>query len=62
MSSWLFLSAIEEAIKLLEVRHKAHIKRYGRDNERRLTGHHETADVNFYCGLIKFLTFIIINS
>jgi glutamine synthetase len=39
---------INEAIQLLRLRHKTHIKRYGRDNERRLTGRHETADVSLY--------------
>ncbi|CAF1274713.1 unnamed protein product [Rotaria sordida] len=40
------LDAIHKAIKALETRHKAHIKCYGRDNERRLTGRHETANIN----------------
>ncbi len=40
--------AINEAINLLRQRHKTHIKRYGRDNERRLTGRHETANVRLY--------------
>ncbi len=39
---------INEAINLLQQRHKTHIKRYGRDNERRLTGRHETASVCLY--------------
>jgi hypothetical protein len=38
--------AIDEAIKLLQARHSTHIKCYGRDNERRLTGRHETANVS----------------
>ena len=38
--------AINKAIELLRQRHQTHIKRYGRDNERRLTGHHETASVS----------------
>jgi hypothetical protein len=37
---------INDAINLLQQRHKTHIKRYGRDNERRLTGRHETASVS----------------
>jgi len=40
--------AINEAINLLRQRHTTHIKRYGRDNERRLTGRHETASVSLY--------------
>ncbi|CAF1583606.1 unnamed protein product [Rotaria magnacalcarata] len=40
------IEIIKEAITLLEVRHKTHIERYGRDNARRLTGRHETADIN----------------
>ncbi|CAF1363669.1 unnamed protein product [Rotaria sordida] len=40
------IEAIHRAIKALELRHKAHIKCYGRDNERRLTGRHETANIN----------------
>ncbi len=39
--------AIDEAITKLKPRHKTHIKCYGRDNERRLTGRHETASVSF---------------
>jgi len=39
--------AIDQAIKALEGRHKTHIKRYGKGNERRLTGRHETASVSF---------------
>ncbi len=39
--------AINTAIKALGVRHESHIKCYGRDNERRLTGRHETASVSW---------------
>jgi glutamine synthetase len=39
--------AIDVAIKALGGRHTTHIKCYGRDNERRLTGRHETASVSF---------------
>ncbi|CAF4246743.1 unnamed protein product [Adineta steineri] len=38
--------AINDAIKLLEARHNTHIQRYGKHNERRLTGRHETANIN----------------
>jgi glutamine synthetase len=37
---------ILEAIKLLEKKHFEHIKVYGEGNERRLTGKHETANMN----------------
>lgn len=37
---------IKKAIKKLGMRHREHIAAYGDGNERRLTGHHETADIN----------------
>ncbi|XP_054612677.1 glutamine synthetase-like isoform X2 [Dunckerocampus dactyliophorus] len=44
------LQYIEQAIEKLSKRHKEHIKVYdphgGQDNVRRLTGHHETANIN----------------
>jgi glutamine synthetase len=40
------MAAIHEAIKALEVRHKDHIAVYGADLELRLTGKHETANIN----------------
>ena len=43
-------SAIEKAIEKLSVRHAVHIAAYdprgGKDNERRLTGHHETSSIH----------------
>ncbi|XP_076908991.1 glutamine synthetase cytosolic isozyme-like isoform X2 [Bidens hawaiensis] len=46
--------AIQKAIEKLGLRHEAHIARYGEGNERRLTGHHETADINtFTWGVAK---------
>jgi len=39
-------SAIIEAIEKLGKRHDAHIALYGSDNEQRMTGQHETADIN----------------
>ncbi|CAJ1970863.1 unnamed protein product [Sphenostylis stenocarpa] len=39
---------IKEAISKLEKRHKEHIAAYGEGNERRLTGKHETADINTF--------------
>lgn len=42
------LNAIHEAIARLEKRHKDHIAVYGADLELRLTGKHETADINTF--------------
>lgn len=42
------LSIIESAIKKLGTRHMEHIQAYGEGNERRLTGKHETADMNTF--------------
>jgi len=39
---------IKKAITKLEKRHKEHIAAYGEGNERRLTGKHETADMNTF--------------
>lgn len=39
---------IKKAIGKLEKRHKEHIAAYGEGNERRLTGRHETADMNTF--------------
>ena len=36
---------IHKAIGKLSLRHRTHIQAYGKDNERRLTGKHETASV-----------------
>jgi glutamine synthetase len=52
------LAAIDKAIQALSKRHKAHIAAYdpsgGVDNARRLTGIHETADINvFTSGVAK---------
>ncbi|MBI1301045.1 MAG: glutamine synthetase [Alphaproteobacteria bacterium] len=41
-------AAIEAAMKALESKHQAHIKVYGHGNERRLTGRHETCDINTF--------------
>jgi len=44
------LKIIEEAIEKLSKQHARHIRAYdprdGKDNERRLTGHHETSNIN----------------
>ncbi|KAI3419967.1 Glutamine synthetase [Psidium guajava] len=42
------LGVIKKAIEKLGLRHKHHIAAYGEGNERRLTGHHETADLNTF--------------
>ncbi|CAN6298045.1 unnamed protein product [Urochloa humidicola] len=39
---------IKKAIKKLGLRHREHIAAYGDGNERRLTGRHETADINTF--------------
>jgi len=45
-------SEILNAIKKLEKKHAEHIKIYGSDNTERLTGKHETSDINtFSCGV-----------
>ena len=41
-------SVIKKAIEKLGLRHKEHIAAYGEGNERRLTGRHETADINTF--------------
>jgi glutamine synthetase len=39
---------IKSAIEKLKLRHPEHIAAYGEGNERRLTGKHETADINTF--------------
>ncbi|KAK9266573.1 hypothetical protein L1049_021623 [Liquidambar formosana] len=39
---------IKKAIEKLGLKHKEHIAAYGEGNERRLTGRHETADINTF--------------
>ncbi|GFZ12298.1 hypothetical protein Acr_23g0006830 [Actinidia rufa] len=41
-------AVIKKAIEKLELKHKEHIAAYGEGNERRLTGKHETADINTF--------------
>jgi glutamine synthetase len=45
---------IKNAIANLEKRHKEHIAAYGDGNERRLTGKHETADINTFLWVTNF--------
>lgn len=42
------MAYIEEACRKLEQFHKEHIKVYGADNDKRLTGNHETCDINTF--------------
>ncbi|CAN6484790.1 unnamed protein product [Victoria cruziana] len=42
------MKVIVDAIEKLSLRHKKHIEAYGKGNERRLTGRHETADMNTF--------------
>ncbi|KAF2302107.1 hypothetical protein GH714_032778 [Hevea brasiliensis] len=42
------IHVIKKAIEKLGLRHKEHIAAYGEGNERRLTGRHETADINTF--------------
>lgn len=42
------LKAIEEACKKLEKRHEEHIAVYGEENDKRLTGRHETCDIHTF--------------
>ena len=42
------MAVIEEAVKKLEKTHMDHIANYGANNEQRLTGKHETADMNTF--------------
>lgn len=52
------IDVIKKAIDKLSLRHKEHIAAYGEGNERRLTGRHETADINTFswvCCLAPFI-------
>lgn len=46
---------IKKAIEKLGLRHKEHIAAYGEGNERRLTGKHETADINTFLWVRRIL-------
>jgi hypothetical protein len=46
---------IKKAIGKLQLKHKEHIAAYGEGNERRLTGRHETADINTFSWVRIFL-------
>lgn len=45
---------IKKAIEKLGLKHKEHIAAYGEGNERRLTGKHETADINTFKWVMFF--------
>jgi hypothetical protein len=49
---------IKKAIEKLGLRHKEHIAAYGEGNERRLTGRHETADINTFCWVSLIFFFV----
>lgn len=49
------MKAIEEAIGKLEKTHMEHISQYGTDNEQRLTGKHETCDMNTFRCVLNLL-------
>jgi len=42
------IKAIEEAINKMSLRHAEHIAVYGDDNEKRLTGRHETGHIGTF--------------
>lgn len=42
------MKAIEECIAKLEKKHKEHIAVYGEDNDKRLTGRHETGHIDSF--------------
>jgi hypothetical protein len=44
---------IKKAIEKLGKKHPEHIAAYGEGNERRLTGRHETADINTFLWVSK---------
>lgn len=46
---------IKKAIEKLGLKHKEHIAAYGEGNERRLTGRHETADINTFLWVDFFI-------
>lgn len=50
---------IKKAIEKLGLRHKEHISAYGEGNERRLTGRHETADINTFLWVTMIIQLIL---
>lgn len=48
---------IKKAIEKLGLKHKEHIAAYGEGNDRRLTGKHETADINTFLWVILIFFF-----
>lgn len=53
------ITEIEKAIEKMSLQHTRHIKAYdpkeGRDNERRLTGHHETSSIHDFSAGMSFV-------
>ena len=47
------------AVEKLTLRHKEHIAAYGEGNERRLTGKHETADMNSFSWVRTHFAFTV---
>ena len=47
--------AIKKAILNLSLRHKDHISAYGEGNERRLTGKHETASIDTFSWVYRYI-------
>ncbi|XP_058071212.1 uncharacterized protein LOC131220278 [Magnolia sinica] len=52
------INVIKKAIEKLGLQHKEHISAYGEGNERRLTGHHETANILTFSWVRKISGFI----
>ena len=48
---------IKKAIEKLKLKHREHIAAYGEGNERRLTGRHETADINTFSWVYSMFLF-----
>lgn len=51
---------IKKAIEKLGLKHKEHIAAYGDGNERRLTGRHETADINTFKWVMFLFNYLLI--
>ncbi|CAN6463427.1 unnamed protein product [Victoria cruziana] len=54
------IDVIKKAIEKLGLRHKEHIAFYGEGNERRLTGRHETADINTFSWVRNCVSTVIV--
>lgn len=56
------IDLIKSAIEKLGLRHKEHIAAYGDGNERRLTGNHETADINSFSWVTQYALLLSLHS